>query len=72
MADVLTSRKPIEIEKAGGLVLTCKLGQGVRISIGETPVDVIFVQNKGGQIRLAISTGEVKHPIDRLHVKGWV
>jgi len=60
---------PIELPNAKGLVLTRKVCEGIRVSVGGSHVDVTIVQIKGKQVRLAISTPDKNCPIERTFVK---
>lgn len=65
MSEAFTSRKPIEMGKPKGLVLTCKIGNGVRITVNGEIIDVVLVAVDRTQVRVAIDTGKTKHQIDR-------
>lgn len=50
----------------GSLVLTRKLGEGVRITMGDIDTDVTVVKIKGRQVRLAVRAPKEYGQIDRI------
>lgn len=69
MEEEKSSRKPIAIDRARGLVLTRKLGEGIRVTIGDQHIDFIITQIRGKQIRVCTNTTIKEAQIHRTYLE---